>query len=55
MSISNVSPAATNLHSPQPASKPVQPQNGIKPAVPPVVKAADSDGDRDRSGINVKA
>lgn len=55
MAISSVSPAAANLHSPQPASKPVSPQQSIKPAAPPVAKAADADGDRDGSGINVKA
>lgn len=55
MSVSNVSPAAANLHSPQTASKPVQQQQVSKPAAPPVVKPADADGDRDGSGINVKA
>ena len=55
MAISNVSPAAANLHSPQTVSKPVQQQQSIKPAAPPVVKPADTDGDRDGSGINVKA
>jgi hypothetical protein len=55
MAISNVSPAAANLHSLQPASKPVSPQQSIKPVVPPVTKTADTDGDRDGSGINVKA
>ena len=55
MAISNVSPAAANLHSPQIANKPAQPQQSIKPAAPPAVKPADTDGDRDGSGINVKA
>jgi len=55
MAISSVSPAAANLHSPQAANKPAQPQQSVKPAVPPVVKSADTDGDRDGSGISVKA
>jgi hypothetical protein len=55
MSVTNVSPAAANLHSPQTAIKPVQQQPISKPAAPPVTKPADTDGDRDGSGINVKA
>jgi len=55
MAISNVSPATANLHTPQTANKPAQPQQSVKPVVPPVAKSADTDGDRDGSGINVKA
>ena len=55
MAISNVSPAAANLHSPLTANKPAQPPQSAKPAVAPVNKSADTDGDRDGSGINVKA
>jgi hypothetical protein len=58
MTVSGVSPSALNLNPIATAAKaPVAPASqAAKPAAPPAMKqATDSDGDNDRSGINVKA
>jgi hypothetical protein len=58
MTVSSVFPSVANLHPIATAAKsPVtQASQAAKPTVPPATQpAADSDGDQDRSGINVKA